>query len=444
MKKINSICIFFLPIFLLLFGCAASRKSMNSMQSDIEKSPVFSKAFTGFTLLDPANNQTIFSVNADKYFTPASNAKIFTLYTCLKTIKDSLPALQFQTDGESLYFRGTGDPTFLHPTLGKYSPTFRFLQNRRESRLLFNPNNFDDTRFGAGWMVDDATFPYQTERLPMPIYGNVMTIRGSNLDIYPPRFRLFLNPVSTGSREAFVVREEFGNRLSIHAKADIPAGFEQKIPICWQNLDFNGFLKDTLNRPITTPAWTFFEKLNPRDWQTLRGAPLDTVLRAMMLPSDNFLAEQLLIVCASQLTDTLSGGRAIDIAQRKFLADLPDLPIWVDGSGLSRYNKMTPRSIAFLISKIWAEIPHERALRLFPAGGSEGTIKDFYKPAAGEKTWIFAKTGTMSGVHSLSGFLIARSGKVLVFSFMHNNFIGSSLPYKLEMERILRKIWAKY
>jgi serine-type D-Ala-D-Ala carboxypeptidase/endopeptidase (penicillin-binding protein 4) len=105
---------------------------------------------------------------------------------------------------------------------------------------------------------------------------------------------------------------------------------------------------------------------------------------------------------------------------------------------------MTPRSIAYLLSKIWKEQPHERVLNLFPKGGSEGTIKDFYKPAAGEKAWIFAKTGTMSGVHSLSGFLIARSGKVLVFSFMHNNFVGSSQPYKVEMERILRKIREKY
>lgn len=429
---------------LFLFSCATSRRPGSFFETEITRSPVFSGAFTGFVLRDPATGKTLCDVNGAKYFAPASNTKIFTLYACLRTLKDSLPALRWQSDGDNFYFQGTGDPTFLHPVLGKFSPAYEFLKSRPEAKLLFSPYNYDDTRFGPGWAWDDFAFGYQCERSPLPIYGNRMTVKGKDLAISPPRFRFFLNPTGAGKTAAFVQREEHGDRLSIHAKAEIPEGFSQSIPIFWENLDFNQFLKDTLMRPVITPARSIFEKLNPRDWQTLRGAPLDTVLRAMMLPSDNFLAEQLMLVCASQLTDTLSVARAINISQKKYLADLPDLPRWADGSGLSRYNMESPRSIAFLLEKIWREQPHGRVLNLFAAGGSEGTVRDWYKPGAGQPAWIHAKTGTLGGVHCLSGYLTARSGRVLVFSFMHNNFVGSSADYKREMERVLQMVRDKF
>lgn len=429
---------------ILLASCATSRHARRSLEQEITRSPVFSTAFTGFVLRDPAAEKTLCDINGAKYFTPASCTKIFTLYTCLRTLGDSLPALRWQSDGENLYFEGTGDPTFLHPVLGKFSPAYQFLRFRPEKKLFFSPYNYDDTRFGPGWAWDDFGLAFQCERSPMPIYGNRMAVKGKDLAIEPSRFRHYLNPTGTGPTKAFVQREELGDRLSIHAKAEIPGDFRQNIPIFWENLDFNGFLKDTLFRPVATPARSFFEKLNPRDWQILPGAPTDTVLRAMMLPSDNFLAEQLMLVCASQLTDTLSVERAISISKKKFLADLPDEPRWFDGSGLSRYNLETPRSIAFLLEKIWREQPHARVFNLFPAGGSEGTVRDWYKPEAGQPAWLHAKTGTMGGVHCLSGYLTARSGRVLVFSFMHNNFTGPSADYKKEMERVLRGVRERY
>ena len=429
---------------LLLVSCAASRRAKAGLEKEITASPVFSAAFTGFVLTDPATGKTLCDVNGAKYFTPASSTKIFTLYACLRTLGDSLPALRWQSDGENLYFKGTGDPTFLHPVLGEFSPAYNFLRFRPEKKLFFSPYNFDDERFGVGWAWDDYAFSYQSERSPLPVYANRMVVKGKDLAIQPPRFGYFLNPTSIGPVDGFVQREEFGDHLEIHAKAEVSDGFRQEIPIFWKNLDFNSFLKDTLFRPVTTPARSFFEKLNPRDWQVLRGAPTDSVLRAMMLPSDNFLAEQLMLVCASQLADTLSVERAIHISTKKYLADLPDAPHWVDGSGLSRYNMETPRSIVFLLEKIWREQPHARVFNLFAAGGSEGTVRDWYAPKTGQPAWLHAKTGTMGGVHCLSGYLTAKSGRVLVFSFMHNNFAGPSTPYKKEMERVLLAIRERY
>lgn len=437
--------IFALAFAVFMFAaCSPARRFQKEIQTDLAASPVFSGAFTGFVLLDAASGKTLFEQNSSKFFTPASNTKIYTLYNCLRTLPDSLPAIRWQTDGENLFFEGLADPTFLHPTLGKHCPTFRFLQNRSEKNLLFSPANFHDDRFGTGWAWDDAPFAYQAEKSPLPIYGNLMTAKGSQPTLFPTRFQLYLNPKKDGPQAPFIQRDEFGNRLSVPVKAVFKPDFEQEIPIFWQNTDFNLFLKDTLGRSVSTPAASLFEKLPSRNWQILPGVPLDSVLREMMLSSDNFLAEQLLLACAAKISDSLKTEIALDFADKNLFADLPDLPRLYDGSGLSRYNLTTPRSTAALLQKIWKEQPRARIFNLFPAGGKDGTIQDFYAPQPGETTWLFAKTGTLGGVHCLSGYLLTDKRNVLIFSFMHSNFVGPSKPYKLEMERVLRKIKARF
>ena len=163
------------------------------------------------------------------------------------------------------------------------------------------------------------------------------------------------------------------------------------------------------------------------------------VLRRMMHQSDNFIAEQMLIVCAGVKFDLLQQDTLIKWMLDSSLSKLPQRPRWVDGSGLSRYNLLTPQSLTQVLQKLWNEQPHQQLLSIFPAGGISGTLLDWYAGKDG-KPYVFAKTGTMSGVHCLSGYILCKSGKTLIFSFMHNNFVGSSRAWKVEMQRLLEQI----
>jgi D-alanyl-D-alanine carboxypeptidase/D-alanyl-D-alanine-endopeptidase (penicillin-binding protein 4) len=167
--------------------------------------------------------------------------------------------------------------------------------------------------------------------------------------------------------------------------------------------------------------------------------PLDTVLRLMMYDSDNFIAEQMLLVCAGEKLDTFHQNSIIQYMLDSVLLSLPQKPKWVDGSGLSRYNLMTPKSITQVLLHLWKRQNKERLLSLFPAGGVSGTIKEWYVSPDG-KPYVFAKTGGLGGVHCLSGYITCKSGKTLIFSFMHNNFNGSNRQWKQEMQRIFEII----
>src|SRR5690606_20907100 len=105
------------------------------IKSQLEASPVLKNHFYGFSLYDIEQDRFLLGVNEDKYFTPASNTKIFTLFTALKHIGDSIPGIHYIERGDSLLFWGTGDPTFLHPTLDSGN-VYRFLQSTTK-RLFY-------------------------------------------------------------------------------------------------------------------------------------------------------------------------------------------------------------------------------------------------------------------------------------------------------------------
>lgn len=91
--------------------------------------------------------------NEDKYFTPASNTKLFTFYAGLKLLKDSIAGLHYVERGDSLIFWGTADPSFLDPQFKEQ----RVLQklNASSKKIYWAKAVFSGDFYGAGWTYDD-------------------------------------------------------------------------------------------------------------------------------------------------------------------------------------------------------------------------------------------------------------------------------------------------
>jgi D-alanyl-D-alanine carboxypeptidase/D-alanyl-D-alanine-endopeptidase (penicillin-binding protein 4) len=434
----------------IFISSCASRPGISSRKFSnyIGESPVFSTHFTGFALYDTELEEMVYTYEADKYYTPASNTKIFTLYASLRLLGDSIPALQYELRDDTLYFTGTGDPTFLHPDISEIDTTYdqrvyRFLREKGQA-LVYYPRPTEDDYFGPGWSWSDYNYYYSTERSVFPLYANV--VRFSFLEgvskpmTSPDFFTSYVEGLPVEGLRPIVRRQQFDNYFTYALRPD-SLSFERDVPFIQSSRLTGKLLGDTLRKRVIIRETG--EEL-PVLSRKLYSLPADSVYQRMMRNSDNFFAEQLLMLCSSQFKDTLSTEWTIDYVKEHYLNDLPDEPIWVDGSGLSRYNLQTPRTIVALLQKVDEELSDERIKTIFPAGGESGTIRSWYPNPEGGEPFVFAKTGTLSNKSALSGFLYTRSGKKLIFSFLHNNYITSTSPLKREMEKILQDIYLNY
>ena len=423
------------------FSCRTIKPALqteNVFAKMLDTSKVFSQNFTGFSLYDLEKQQTIFERNADRYFTPASNTKLYTFYACLKTLGDSIPALRYAVHNDSLIFWGTADPTMMHPDL-KNTKVLDFLKSQRKTKkLFFSDGNFAQEVFGDGWAWNDYNDYYQPELSPLPMYGNIVrfSIKNKELDVQPEIFKttIYKKPIAANFIKRAVADNQFFVPQNLAQLADSPNGgtsYQQDIPYKTSTGLTQQLLMDTLHKNVN-----LLKMPVPKDAQTIYSSATEPVYRLMLQESDNFLAEHLLLLCGSTATDTISSSLSINYIKNKYLQDLPDAPKWADGSGLSRYNLFTPRTTVKLLQKIYAELPQEKLFSLLPAGGQVGTIRGMFGGEA--KPYVFAKSGSLGGVYNLSGYLLTKQGKILLFSLMNNNFMRKTGEIRKEVEKVLK------
>jgi D-alanyl-D-alanine carboxypeptidase/D-alanyl-D-alanine-endopeptidase (penicillin-binding protein 4) len=433
---ITLICCFFTQLNYANAGHIKKRK----VKKLFKHSPVVNDHFTGFALYDLDDKKMIYEQNDDKYFTPASNTKLFTYYTCLKILGDSIPALKYVIHNDSLIFWGTGDPSFLHTEL-KGIKAFSLLKNSNK-KLFFSSGNYTNHFYGAGWAWDDYNDYYQAEITELPIEDNVAVIyadKNGLLQIKPFYLKRYLKCDSNYRPDHFRVQRDFLSNSFIYPSIMPPQNFRQEIPWKTSTALTLALLQDTLKDTVTEIHLPL-----ANDARLLYDERADTVYKHMLQPSDNFIAEQLLLVCSSVKFKTLNADSVISYSKTHFLNDLPDVPQWVDGSGLSRQNLFTPRSIVALLCKILDQVKNDDLVHsLLPAGGAAGTIKKVYKTDNGQ-VFIWAKTGSLSNNYNQSGYLITRKGKRLAFSFMNNNFTRPVGQVRDEMVRIITYLHDNY
>jgi serine-type D-Ala-D-Ala carboxypeptidase/endopeptidase (penicillin-binding protein 4) len=419
--------IFFL---LLLAACSPALQ----IKKEIRKAEAAQQDHIGFLLYDPQSQKNIVQHNDAHYFTPASNTKIFTLYASVKLLGDSLKALEYVQRNDSTIFWGLADPSFLNPLCHNNPRVFNFLQSLK-GKLVFSDANFSTTALGNGWSWDDYNDSYSAERTPFTIYGNLITVKKTKLGLRtePKFFEEHL--VSTNEEREYeeVVRDLDGNQL-VHYSGQKQIK-QQEIPFHFSGDLLADLLTDTLKRQVE------FANIPFQKGAVLKSIPVDSVYRVMMQDSDNMMAEQLLLQCAAVVSDTLQPEIAIRYTVKTLLPTLPDKPQWVDGSGLSRFNLFTPRNIAHVWEKLYKEVPRERLFKILAVGGQSGTIKKYYRSTP---PYIYGKTGTLSNNHSLSGYLITKKGRTLVFSWMNNNFVAPTSEVKKKMERVLAYVRDHY
>lgn len=487
LRKNFSFLITYFSFLILLSACSTSKKLSVTNDPDILSDSNLLNAHVGISIYDPLTNKYLYSHQADKYFIPASNTKLFTCYAAMKHLGDSLVGLRYTfTDFGQTYkpeekakwtfllIKPTGDPTFLH-TAFKQQPVYKFLNNKTHNITWVTSYLNSFKPWGNGWAWNDYMEDYMIERNVFPIYGNAIEMK-----ILPIEERISDENNVNGST-LFKTQSKYFDSLLNYMVG--PLGYWQYATRLHgklvRYLDENYFrihydtnsivknatlpyithinsqlLQDTLtekpsfsyyNFHQSAPKrWTWHSRLMLIDLDTVKFTPIysqptDSLLKPMMHRSDNFFAEQTLLMVSNEMTGVMNDAKIIDSLLKTDLKDLPQKPRWVDGSGLSRYNLFSPNDMVHVLNKMKNEFDWNRITTILPTGG-EGTLSNYY---INLKDRIFAKTGTLSNNIALSGFLITKENKTLIFSVLVNNHMGNTTQIRRAVEKFLTEVAEK-
>jgi D-alanyl-D-alanine carboxypeptidase/D-alanyl-D-alanine-endopeptidase (penicillin-binding protein 4) len=296
---------------------------------------------------------------------------------------------------------------------------------------------------GNGWSWDDYNEDYMAERSVFPVCGNLFSLAGSKNNIYSsPRIPAPFIVNTIGNDAGYlskVTRSKDKNDFSMEFQGKKQDTFY--IPF----VTFNGetgkkMLADTLQIKIDSRDDFIPVTAGDPGIITFHSQATDSVLKIMMHRSDNFFAEQFLLMVSDQLLGVMTDDKIIDTLLKTDYRDMPQHPAWADGSGLSRYNLFSPQDFVFVLNKMRNEFNWNRITTIFATGGT-GTLGSAYKGLAGK---IYAKTGSLGNNAALSGYIITKRGKTLIFSILIGNHMSSGATIRNGMSQFLQSISNKY
>jgi D-alanyl-D-alanine carboxypeptidase/D-alanyl-D-alanine-endopeptidase (penicillin-binding protein 4) len=439
--------------------------SVTQLRHDIDSllaDPVLTHAYWGILVRSLKTDETLYELNPRKLLMPASNMKIVTLaaaaerlgweYRYETTLLAAGRISGGRLDGDLLVV-GSGDPSLTDgETSARLFDTWaeRLTAMGVQSiggRVIGDDNVFDDDGLGFGWSWDDLSDDYAAGVSALQFNENAVRVTvgpgpaigdAASIVVAPPHSGLVIDSLLTTSAADAPPRID-AHRLPGSTRLTLRGSMPRGSPpatrivsvdnptlffvtafrsgLIARGIDVRGAavdIDDVGDAPATAGATVV---------ETYRSPPLSTLAVRLMKASQNLYAETLLkTIGRASGSPTFAGGRAaVQAALQPWGVGAGDL-IDRDGSGLSRYDFVTPAALVAILTHIARDetlrAPFEAAL---PIAGRDGTLSTRLKgtPAEGNAR---AKTGSMANVRALSGYVTSAEGEPLVWSIIANNF----------------------
>jgi serine-type D-Ala-D-Ala carboxypeptidase/endopeptidase (penicillin-binding protein 4) len=163
-----NICVSMLILLILFSGsCTVARHTGSAgIPGRFLENPAISGSHTGIVLYDQETGEYLYEHNSHKYFIPASNTKLATLYAGMKYLGSGIPGIEYLDYNDTLFLRATGDPTFLLMDFPD-QPVMSFLQ-KTEKPVAFIEPAWETGAHGFGWPWNFYLSYYMVERSPFP------------------------------------------------------------------------------------------------------------------------------------------------------------------------------------------------------------------------------------------------------------------------------------
>ncbi len=436
------------------------------IRAAIASSPVAANAYWGIEIADATSGTVIFSSNAQHFFVPASNIKLLTTALTLTRIgaqsrirttvtAAQLPDSQGVITGD-LFLNGAGDPSLKTVDLESLANQLYERGIRRiEGAIVGDDSLFLWEPYNPGWSIDDAVEGYGAPVSALSLNDNALTLHvlPTGITFEPPV------PLFTVENQ---IQPDIGLPKRIHYER-LPGSPALRLWGTMPPMEADTAIMLGVDDPARYAALVLFNALQSRGVQVVgkaqarhllsgseplppkplailaehESAPLVEDLRLTDKTSQNQHAETYLRLVSSLQAG--QGSRADGLLQlHTFLEEAgvnqEEYNIY-DGSGLSRLNVLTPHAVVTLLRFMYKSPANEDWLSLLSIGGVDGTLENRMK-AHRLQGRVIGKTGSLSHVSALSGYVKRRSGKEFAFSILVNNYNGPSSDIRTVIDKI--------
>lgn len=433
------------------------------------------ESHVGVSVIDVASGETVYAHQSTKLYTPASLVKLLTSGAALAYLgAQKRFATRLLVDGPTdgglvrghLVLKGEGDPTLAVADLDALAGRLKAQGIKTVTGdVVADASYFQPKAAGApGWAWDDLVEPYAPPVSALSLSHNIIEVGVTPALLPGEAARVTLRPMSnylalqakvttlapnaaytldltrqpgTASKETWQLRGGFpagAEPVELgHAIAE-PARFAAVA--MKEALERQGIQVYGGARLGTAPA-------NARTVAAHQSAPLADIVRTMNKESDNLIAETLLF----HLGVRGHGAPGTREKGLRILGGFLERAGWPatgyrleDGSGLSRYDAVTPAQLTALLRAMPAEsLAYPAYLISLPVGGIDGTLAT--RMGAPElRGRVRAKTGTMSGVSGIAGYVTTESGRTLAVAIMVNGFVGPAAKARELQDALVKAI----
>jgi len=496
-KISTGIFIVFFILFLVPPMLSAS-EDINTLHADLVdllNDKAFQSAHIGIAVQSVNKDTYLFRYNENKRFLSASNMKLYTSAAALLSLSpDFMYETKLVTDGivsqgvlrGNLIIIASGDPT-ISGHFNNNNPTQIFenwadilIQKgilKIEGDIIVDNSLFNDNPFGAGWHWDDMVNCYSAPKDAFSFNNNCIALiisPGNEINTpalieIEPRTGYVLisgNIATTGRDSQASVRTEYvdnSNRITVTGNIPLDHRKITKYMAIKKPADFGAYVfRETLvNKGLEVNGNIFCSRGNcnlikdPSSLNTGRGAASLTTLAVYFSPklseiikvvnkiSNNLYAENLLLTIAKEERKKTNSEEAT-LAVREILKKagvVTEGLYMADGSGLSRFNLITPHETVQLLLTM-AHSPYRDAFySSLAVTGEEGTLRNRPRETSNAAPFnVRAKTGTMAHVRNLSGYITTKSGELLAFSFLCNNHSSPNAVIDNLFDKLLEKL----
>jgi D-alanyl-D-alanine carboxypeptidase/D-alanyl-D-alanine-endopeptidase (penicillin-binding protein 4) len=413
---------------------------------------LFPPANIGVKIVSLTKNRELYSLNEHLLFNPASNQKLFTSAATLSILgKDALFSTTVTADTSTgrIIITGGGDPILSTADLDSIARMCAAsLPTGRSWDVSVNVRLFDSLYWGAGWTWDEEPEAYGMFLSPLILNNNTVTVSvipatvpgaPPSVIVEPPTSYTPVVNTATTALDSItdplrVTRNwmQRSNTITVTGTMGLNWRTRKDVLSVWKPELYAGTVFSELLRKngVTTTGRVLLDStviaLSPLFVFEHR---IDTVLTFMNKVSDNLAAETMLKSIAARKTG--KPGSALAAAG----IDTNAIAI-ADGSGLSRYDLTSPAAVISLLKHMYADtVNFPVYYHSLPIAGVDGTIGRRMQGtlAAGN---LRAKTGTLSGVTALSGYVKTLDGEWLAFSILMQHYPGSSRDYRAVQDAI--------